>query len=118
MQKVLFTACFNYGGTTIVFEEETHIPCVPFFGLRYISIGDKEGLVLANNDHISTDIAWHDDNVRFEVEVREHWKFPVTDDVVDYLFVRFQHWKRIDTTDIDTLKRKMLDDHNRHSKKI
>lgn len=110
----------SYGYYEIRFRKVFNLPFVPFIGLILCdNIDDNELMVeLRNNEYCSTRIHYHLDINEFEVNIREPWRNPVTDETIDYVISSFTKagWERKDQTDIADLKKLMTIEHERTNK--
>ncbi len=106
--ETLIHVSFNYGGWSISFKKNFNLPFAPFYGLRLLFNENEERvLVFDNNDYCTTLIDYNTISERFEVDVRNVWKQPVRDDVVDDILKEYAFWTRTDITNIDDLKELM-----------
>ena len=109
---------FNYGAWGLSFEKTFELPCAPFYDLILFEDDTNENTIeFSNNDYgHSTRIYFNVKEDIFFVDVREYWKHPVRDDVVDDMLEKFTSsgWKRTDTTDVNQLKELMNRDYNRN----
>lgn len=117
--KITINRTFNYGYRNIWFRKDFEIPYPPFIGLSIIDTeNDQEiNLELVKNDYIDTCItyypyggSYHDANST-NVEIRENWKFPVTEETVDNILESYikAGWERRDTTDAEEMKQFMYE---------
>ena len=81
----------------------------PFFGLEIIFNDEKEYKVeLVNNDYCNTSIGYNIEKKQFEIDVRNVWKQPVTDETIDYVIEQFSDWEKRHNINIYDLKELML----------
>jgi hypothetical protein len=110
--KTEFWVSFNYGAMQLVFVKTFDLQFTPFIGLIILEESEESGnrIELVNNSYCNTDIIYKPDSGEFEVDVRNHWTRPVTDEEVDYQIANFAKfgWERHDTTNIKELKELML----------
>jgi hypothetical protein len=100
---------FNYGGWSLVFSKYYELPFTPFFGLGIIINNKKEYIIkLENDNYCSTDISWNIEKQQFDINVRNIWRHPVTNDTIDYELEIFSDWKRHDNTNIQDFKELMF----------
>lgn len=103
---------FNYGGWTLSFSKTFELPFVPFVGLHLDDSDDEDEHIveLAENEYCTTYIGYNVKKKMFEVNVRNHWKRPVTDETIDSKLTDFKKngWSRRDSTNIAELKELML----------
>ena len=110
---------FNYGAWGLGFEKIFELPCAPFYDMiLFEDENENENSIRFSNDDCghSAEIYFNVKEDNFFVDVREHWKYPVRDDVVDDMLEKFTSsgWKRTDTTDVNQLKELMNRDYNRN----
>jgi hypothetical protein len=113
MYKTEIWISFNYGGWNLVFSKKFELRFVPFFGLQLTETvnGDYENEIkLNNNDYTITTIDYNINNDQFDIDIRNHWKYPVSDETIDDTIKNFKlhSWDRHDNTNIDDLKELML----------
>ena len=105
---------FNYGGWSLVYSKIIELPFTPFIGLDIIFNDEKEySVTLNDNAYCSTIISYNLEKQQFEIDVRNAWKQPVTNETVDYVIDQFSDWEKRHNTNIDDLKELMLRDYNR-----
>jgi len=109
--KTEFWVIHSYGAWEITFKKNFDLPCTPFIGMFILDeVGDAECQIeLANNQYKSTMIFYYTKTKSFIVDIREHWRQPVTDETIDDIIKYFTvcGWERTDTTDIVALKELM-----------
>jgi hypothetical protein len=100
---------FNYGGWSLVYSKIIELPFPPFIGLDII-FNDEKGysVTLNDNDYCSTIISYNLEKQQFEIDVRNVWKQPVTDETVDMVIEEYSDWEKRHSTNIDDLKELML----------
>lgn len=99
---------FNYGAWNLSFYKLVNLPFTPFLGLNIIVDNKKEHIIkLENNDYCKTVISYNLEEDQFEIDVRNTWKYPVTDDEIGSVLVQFSDWERMDFTNIPSLKELM-----------
>lgn len=102
---------FNYGGWSLRFSKEFNLPFTPFYNMVLYDEFDgyENKIELVTNDYCCTTIGYNTDEYRFIIDVRNVWKFPVSDETIDDILMIFQNtgWHRIDDTNIDDLKKLM-----------
>lgn len=99
---------FNYGSHSLVYSKYITLPFVPFLGFSIIVNDEKEyEIELVNNEYCHTTIKWNIEKEQFEINIRNVWKFPVSDETIDYILEEFSDWERHDQTDIESLKNLM-----------
>ena len=109
--KVEIWHTFNYGGWSLQFKKVFELPCAPYYGLGIFDEKDNQEQLIELNTHEyqKTRIQFHLVENQFVIEVRDLWKFPVRDDVVDEVISEHKlfGWERTDTTNVDELKELM-----------
>lgn len=113
MYKTEIWISFNYGGWNLVFSKNFDLPFVPFFDLQLTETvnDDYEHVIkLNNNDYTITTIDYNINNNQFDIDIRNIWRYPVSDETIDEAIKRFKlhNWYRHDNTNIDELKELML----------
>lgn len=109
---------FNYGGWTISFSKVIELPFAPFVGM-WISEdtedGDENTIQLYQHQYCETIICYYPRTKMFEVNVRNLWSRPVSDETIDEEIARFTRfgWTRNDRTNIKELKELMARNHAR-----
>ena len=107
----------HYGAWEITHKKTFYLKFAPFPGLVILDeVKDGECRIeLISHHYCDTIIAYHAATKKFEVDVREHWRNPVREDVVDDILEMFKacKWERKDRTNIDDLKKLMKDDYLR-----
>ena len=102
---------FNYGAWSLIFSKNFELPFTPFYGLYLLdTVDDNENEIhFDKNDYCDTSIEFDVLENSFLVNIRNVWKHPVRDDVVDDIISLFSNtkWKREDRTDIKELKELM-----------
>lgn len=99
---------FSFGWMKLVFEKTYNLPFAPFYGLRLIVHPSYDDSIhLINNNYTSTQIYYDVEEKRFKVYVHNKWRSAVNDDVIDSTIEEFEGWDRLDTTDVDELKKAM-----------
>ncbi len=99
---------FNYGAWSLVFSKTIDLPFTPFLGLGLIINDEKEYEVkFENNDYCKTLISYNLEKNQFEINVRNVWKRPVSDETIDYVIEMFSDWERHDQTNVVVLKELM-----------
>jgi len=114
--KTEINVSFNYGGWSLDFRKKIELSFTPFYGLIINDENNYENHIrLDNNEHCTTQIYYDLNKKLFYVDVRNRWKFPIRDEVVDETLEIFAktNWERVDNTNIDDLKELM----NRNAKK-
>ena len=108
---------FNYGGWSLIFKKLFDLPFIPFFGMSiFDQVGDYENQIdCITNDYCETTIQYLSKEKSFVVYIRNVWKSPVRDDVVDDEIKTFANtkWKRMDTINVNDLKELMNKDAKR-----
>jgi hypothetical protein len=111
MYKYLICISFNYGCWNLVFSKNFELPFIPFFGLQLTEVvdDDENEIKLNNNDYIITTIDYNINNAQFDIHIRNHWKYPVSDETINDTIKTHQlhNWNRHDNTNIDDLKELM-----------
>lgn len=103
---------FGLGINKLAFTKTFDLPFAPYFGLSLLVHPAYEtGVRLVNDDYTSTQIYFNIEENRFEVYVRNKWVRAVSDDTIDSTLEEFAGWERLDTTDIEELKRFMEKSH-------
>ena len=101
----------SYGAWQITFKKTFNLPFVPFIGLFILDeVEDNEVQIeLADNKYVRTIIYYFPKQEMFTVDIREHWREPVTDETIDDILKYFTacEWERRDDTDISQLKELM-----------
>jgi hypothetical protein len=117
MFKVKIYISYNYGGWSINFEKEFELPFAPYYDLVLLdnSNNAENNISLVNNDYQITLITYDVVDNSFFVDIRNRWKYPVSDETIDDLIKTFTQtdWIRTDTTDLNKLKELMLREFNR-----
>ena len=113
MYKTEIWISFNYGGWNLVFSKNFELSFIPFFGLQLTETIDEDNenkIKLNNNDYTITTIDYNITNDQFDIDIRNHWKYPVSDETIDDTIKLFglHNWNRQDNTNIDDLKELML----------
>jgi len=102
---------FAYGGWSLKFSKTFELDFAPFYNMVLLDFTKKYENTIAfeNDDYTSTKIHYYARERKFEVDVRNIWKRPVTDETVDFEIARFKAtgWKRRDTTNVADLKELM-----------
>jgi hypothetical protein len=107
MKTQIYTS-YNYGGWSLVYKKIIELPFVPFFGLGIITNDEKEYEVkLENNNHCTTIIDYNLQKQQFEIDIRNVWKQPVSDETIDEVIEQFSDWEQIHQTNISDLKKIM-----------
>jgi hypothetical protein len=103
---------YNYGGWSIVYSKVFDLPFVPFYGVGIIFDDKKEyKIILENNDFCTTIISYNIEKNQFDVNIRYDWKYPTSNETIDFLTFKFSEWKKqYNSTDIDELKKIMKKD--------
>ena len=102
--KTRIWVSYSYGSWDLSFSKTFDLPFTPFFGMMITLDDDDNTIELINTDHTHTIICYHVPWNYFEINVRIHWQFPVTDDEVDSILETYAEWEREDNTDIPRLK--------------
>lgn len=109
---------FNYGGWRIAFKKEFEFPFIPSLGI--IIQDEKDGgientIELIETEYRGVSIYYNTLRKSFEINIREHWRYPVSDETVDGTIEMFMEtdWTRCDTTNISELKDLMRKDYER-----
>lgn len=102
---------FNYGGYSLVFSKTFELPFTPFYGM-WLTDGDNQ-IEFSTNDYNQTVINYDIDKGEFEINLREYWKRPVSDETIDDVIETYKDWKRRDITNIKELKELMKLEHER-----
>ena|ERR1035437_833842 len=106
--KTEIVVSFNYGGSSMVYRKTIDLPFIPFFGLEIITNDEKEYVIkLENNDYCAAKIYFNLEKQQFEINVKNHWKYPVTDETVDYVVEQFSDWEQVHISNIASLKELM-----------
>lgn len=106
-----FTVSFLYAGRNLIFFKSIELPFTPFFGMGILTKMDGDVTVsLENSDTCLTEIIWNTTEQKFEVFVRNMWKYPVSDETLDETLDLFSEWGRVDRTNINDFKELMLND--------
>lgn len=104
---------YNYGGRALVFSKDLNLPFPPFFGLGIIINDEKEHTIfLENNDYCTTIISYNLEKEQVEINVRNVWRRPVSDETIDETIDMFSDWQRHDNEDVNLLKELMGKDGN------
>ena len=107
--KTEICVSYNYGGWSLVYSKTIELPFAPFFGLGILINEEKEHYVrLKNNECCSTIINYNLEKQQFEINVRNVWRNPVTDETIDDVIERFSDWEKQHSTNISDLKELML----------
>jgi hypothetical protein len=110
---------FNYGGWRIAFKKEFEFPFTPSLGIIIQDDGEngagENTIELIETEYRSVSIYYNTFRKGFEINVREHWNHPVSDETIDGTIEMFMetNWTRCDTTDILELKNLMKRDYER-----
>ena len=100
---------FNYGYHSLIFKKILDLPFSPFYGLSITIDSEKEyNIVLENNDYCTTIIDWDFQKNRFFVDIRNSWKYEVSPETIDDIFKKFLSWERLDSINIEELKKLMI----------
>lgn len=102
---------FYYGGWSLSFNKVFILPFAPFYDLE---IDDKANTIeLQNNDYCKTVISFNVNSNEFNIDNRNIWRNPLTEDTVDTIIEQFSDtgWERTDKTDEQYLKELMLRDY-------
>jgi hypothetical protein len=103
---------FNYGGWSLVYSKIIELSFTPFIGLEIIFNDEKEySVTLNDNAYCSTIISYNLEKQQFEINVRNVWKQPVSNDTVDDVIEQFSDWEKRHSTNINDLKELMLRDY-------
>ena len=97
---------YNYGGWSLVYSKNIDLPFQPFFGLEIIFNDEKEYSVKLNNGN--TSISYNLEKQQFEINVRNVWKQPVTNETIDYVIEQFSDWEKRHNVNTYDLKELML----------
>lgn len=102
---------FNYGGWSLQFSKAVDLPFTPFYGM-WLTIDDNQ-IQFDTNDFKLTIINYDLSTGGFEINLREYWKRPVSDETIDDIIETYKDWERQDNTNIKELKALMKSDHER-----
>ena len=109
--KIEVYVTFAYGAHELQFKKQFKLEFAPFYGLVLFDFTkDYENTIrLENSDYCDTTIYYDVRKKYFEINVRNRWKRPVTDETIDHEIEKFNAtgWKRKDTTDVPGLKELM-----------
>lgn len=109
--RVEIWVSYHYGGWYLGFSKSFDLPFVPFVGLvlndRYKE--HENEIRLEEHSYCHTTIIYDIREDSFLVDVRNIWKRPVDEEVIDEALEIFKNtgWTREDHTDIDELKELM-----------
>jgi hypothetical protein len=123
--KTEINVSFNYGFYLLEFSKTFNLDFAPFYNLIISDTKNDtdNNIELSNNDYCSTMIYYNTpfgEERFFSIDVRNHWKWPVTDQVIDETLYAFSEtgWRRTDTTNIKELKELMNRDALRETKNL
>lgn len=120
--KIDIWVSFNYGGWMLSFSKTIELPFVPFYGLQLIENDDEhENIIkIETTEFQEALIYYYVGSDQIEINVRERWKRPVSDETIDETIEIYNHfkWIRHDTTNVDELKALMKREHERINKPL
>jgi len=106
---------YYYGGIHLSFSKSFDLPFVPFVGLVLVDKykDDENEIRLEEHSYCHTTIIYDIREDSFLVDVRNVWKRPVDEEVIDEALEIFKNtgWKREDSTNIIELKELMKKDY-------
>ena len=106
--RVEIWVSYHYGGWYLSFSKSFDLPFVPFAGLVLVDkYKDEENEIrLENHSYCTTTIIYDIREDSFLIDVRNLWKRPVMDEVIDETIELFKKtgWTQEDTTNIEELK--------------
>jgi hypothetical protein len=106
---------YNYGGWHLSFSKSFDLPFTPFPGLILIDKykNEENEIRMENHSYCTTTILYDIRKDAFLVDVRNVWKRPVDEEVIDEALEIFKKtgWTRMDSAKIPELKELMKRDY-------
>lgn len=106
--KTQIYVSYTYYGKSLNFRRTFELPFVPFFGMKLTFDDENEWEICLDNDnYCTTSIDYNLEKKQFEIYVRNVWRQPILDEVIDETIEKYSSWERIDNTNIGDLKELM-----------